>query len=66
METLSPPPLQMPVTKVQPRKAITRAASFFLVNLSLKKMVDMMTTKVGAVYSRMAAMAREDTCWLLK
>ena len=52
----------MPLTKEQPRKAAARAASFRLVMGSFHKTALVTTTKVGAVYSRIAATAREHCC----
>ena len=70
MPTISPwremarEPFRIPATKQQPRKAMMRAASLRFVIFSFQIRAEKMTTKAGAVYSRMAATASEETCWL--
>ena len=59
-------PPSSPATQQQPKKAMIRARSFCFVIFSRQNRAESSTTKVGAVYSRMADTAREETCWLLK
>ena len=56
--------MKRPATKLQPRKARPRAQSLRLVSGSFQIKVEKSTTMLGAVYRRIAATAREETCWL--
>ena len=57
------PPENTPHTRAQPTSVSSRASSFFFVTGAFHKRADRITTKDGAVYSRMDATAREHIFW---